>query len=187
MEESEKKIIIHDMTFEHRHGNGGGSVSSTTDWDEIPTCALAVLMHELVQRVLGLRVKLGDRAQILIQQMDVENAFRQIPVDPDGAKVFGHVLGEFRFVVLRSQFGWRVSPAWFGVVSAAMQHAQRKTTRASPLFSLAGDRTVEHVAVAQNTERSVIGWPANCVVRPAELGGQTTRPLLCFIFAKQFR
>ena len=35
VEEREKIRIIHDMTFEH--GNVGGSVTSTTDWDEIPS------------------------------------------------------------------------------------------------------------------------------------------------------
>ena len=124
VEEWEKIIIIHDMTFEHRDGSGGGSMNSTTDWDEIPTCALAGVMHEVVQRVLGLRVKFGDRARIVIQKMDVKNAFRQIPVDPDGARVFGYVLGEFLFIDLRLQFGWRGSPGWWWVISAAMQHAQ---------------------------------------------------------------
>ena len=80
--------------------------------------------------------------------MDVKNAFRQIPVDPDGAAIFGYVLGEYLFVDLRLQFGWRVSPGWWGVISAAMQHVQRNTKRASASFSQAGDRAVEHVTVA---------------------------------------
>ena len=98
-------------------------MKSTTDWDEIPACALAGVMHEVIQRVLGLRVKFGDRALILIQKMDVQNAFRQIPVDPDRARVFGYVFGEFFFIELRLQFGWRGSLGWWGVISAAMQHA----------------------------------------------------------------
>ena len=102
---------------------GGGGVSSTTDWDKIPACALAGVMHEMVQRVFGLRVKFGDRARVLIQKTDVKNAFRQIPVDPDGTRYFGYVLGEIIFVVLRLQFGWRGIPGWWGLISAAMQHA----------------------------------------------------------------
>ena len=137
-------------------------MNSTTDWDEIRTCALAGVMHEVVQRVIGLRVKFGDRAPILIHKMDVMNAFRKIPVDPDGARVFRYVLGEFLFTYLRLQFGWRGSPGWWGIISAAMQHAQRNNTRASALFSPAGDRSVEHVTVAQKTRRSVVSWPAEC-------------------------
>ena len=62
-------------------------------------------MHEVLQRVLGLKAKFGDRARIRIKKMDVKNAFRQIPVDPDGEAVFGYVLGEYLFVDLRLQFG----------------------------------------------------------------------------------
>ena len=112
--------------------------------------------------------------------MVVKNALRQIPVDPDGARVFGYVLGEFLFIDLRLQFGWRGSPGWRGVISAAMQHAQRNTTRASALFSPAGDRAVEYVTVAQKTRRPVVSWPAECVVRTRRGGGR--RPSLCGVF-----
>ena len=91
------------MTFEQSDGHGGESVNSTTDWDEIPACALAGVMHEVLQRVLGLRVEFGDRARILIQKMDVKNESRQIPVDPDGAAAFRYVLGGYRFVDFRLQ------------------------------------------------------------------------------------
>ena len=67
-------------------------------------------MREVLQRVLGLRAKYGDRARILIKQMNVKNAFRQIPVYLDGAAAFGYVLGRHFTVDLRLQFGWRGSP-----------------------------------------------------------------------------
>ena len=73
------------------------------DWDEIPACALAGVMHEVLQRVLGLKVKCEDRQRILIQTVDVQSAFRQMPVDPDGAAAFPYVLGGYRFVDFRLQ------------------------------------------------------------------------------------
>ena len=100
--------------------------------------------------------------------MDVKNAFRQVPVDPDGAAAFGYVLGQYLIVDFRLKFGWRGSPEWWGVLSAAIQHAQRKTTRASASFSQAGDRAGEHVATAPSTGRPVASWPEENVVRPAE-------------------
>ena len=45
-------------------------------------------MHEVLQSVLGLRIKFGDRVRILIQKMDVKNTSRRIPVDHDGAAAF---------------------------------------------------------------------------------------------------
>ena len=110
---------------------GGGLVNASTDWYDIPASALAGMMGKVLQRILGLRAKFGDQARILIQTMDVKNAFRQILVDPDGAAAFGYVLGRYPFVDLRSQFGWRGSPGLWRVISAAIQHAQRNTTRAS--------------------------------------------------------
>ena len=83
---------------------GGGSVNATTSWDEIPACALAGVMREVLHRILGLKAKLGDRARILIHKMHVNNEFRQIPVDPDGGASFGYVLGRYLFVDLRLQF-----------------------------------------------------------------------------------
>ena len=41
----------------------------------MPTCALAGVMHEVVHKVLGLMVKFGGRARILIQRKDGKNAF----------------------------------------------------------------------------------------------------------------
>ena len=76
-------------------------------------------------------------------------------MDPDGAAAFGYVLGRYRFVVLRLHFWLRVSPGCWGVVSVAMQHEKRNTTRASASISQAGDRTVEHVRIAPSSGRPV--------------------------------
>ena len=91
------------MPFEHNDGHWGRSVNSTTDLDEIPACALVVVMREVSQRVLELRVKFGDRARILIHKMVFKNAFRQISVDSDVAAAFGYVLVGYHFVDLPLQ------------------------------------------------------------------------------------
>ena len=68
-----QKIRIIHMIFEHRDGQGGGgSVNATTDRDEIPACAPVGVMHEVLQRILGLRGKFGNRAQISIHLMGVK-------------------------------------------------------------------------------------------------------------------
>lgn len=67
------------------------------------------------------------------------------------------------------------------MTSAAIQHVKRNTT--SALFSLAGDTAVVHVTVAPGTERLVVRWPVECVVRPARGGrGWTTQPFVVFVF-----
>ena len=67
-------------------------MDATIDWEEIPECALAGVMCAVLQRTLGLRAMFSDRARILTTRMDVKNASKQIPIDPDGAAAFGYAL-----------------------------------------------------------------------------------------------
>ena len=92
VDEREKMRVIHDMTFDHMDGQGERSVNATTYWEEILTCALAGVMHEVLRRIIGSKAKFGDRARILSQTMDVKHAFRNIAVDLDGAAAFRYCL-----------------------------------------------------------------------------------------------
>ena len=60
----------------------------------------------------GLRAQIGNQPRILIKKMDANNAFRQVPVEPDRGAAFGYVLGQYLIVDLRLEFGWGGSPAW---------------------------------------------------------------------------
>ena len=128
-------------------------------------------MKEILERVLGLRAKFGEGARILIQKMDVKNAFRQIGVDPDGPASFAYTFDDLVFVDLRPQFGWRGSPGWWGVVSSAMQDAQRKTTRESATILQAGIQATEHVQVEDDTGSEGEPLPVGFEIKPAAGGG----------------
>ena len=93
VEKSEKIPIIHDTTFKQSDGHGG-EVGKSDDGRERDSsvCACGGGARGFTEN-LRVRVKFGDRARILIQTMDAKSAFRQIPVDPDGASAFGYVLG----------------------------------------------------------------------------------------------
>ena len=112
----------------------GESVNATTGRDEIPAYILASVMREVLQKILGLEAKFGDRARTLIQNMDIQNAFRHIPVDPDDTDAFGYLLGRYLIVDLHLQFGWRDSSGWWGVILTAMQHAKCNKTREGGVF-----------------------------------------------------
>ena len=137
-------------------------------------------MHEVLQRVLGLRAKYSNGVGIIIRKIDAKHAFRQIPVYPDGAAAFEYVLGRYLIVGLRLQFGRRGSPVWWGVISAAMQPAQRNATRSSASLSQARHGAVAHVTIAPRTGRPVVGWPAEWVVRPAEGRGANDPTVVAF-------
>ena len=146
-------------------------MNETTYWDQIPDGHLADVMLQIVQRILGLRVKFGTRKRIPIQKMDVKSAFGQVGVDPAGAVAFGYVLGDHLFIDLRLQFGCRGSPGWWGVIASAVQQAQRQMTRASATILEAGVLAAAHVRVAANTGIEAEPLPEGCTVAEVEGGG----------------
>lgn len=66
---------------------GEQPVNHSTYIEDIPACEMETVMKEILVRFIGLRAKY-PRAQILIQKMDVQSAFRQIPVDPAERRLF---------------------------------------------------------------------------------------------------
>ena len=55
-------------------------------------------------------------ARLVLCRVDVKDGFRQAPVDPAGAPVFGYVAGGHAIVDLRLRFGWRNSPGFHVLV-----------------------------------------------------------------------
>lgn len=54
----------------------------------MPRCKLDKALDAILKRILGLRTTLGVSVPILIQKIDVKNAFRQVGVNPDGTGRF---------------------------------------------------------------------------------------------------
>ena len=54
--------------------------------------------------------------------------FRQVPADPEGAPGFAYRVGNHALVDLRFRFGWRSSPVFLWLFSAALEHAHIYTT-----------------------------------------------------------
>lgn len=120
--------------------------------------------------VLGSSIKHTERALLLSVQVDV------------GAAAFGYVFEAYCcFYYTPLQSGWWDSLGWWGVISVAMHHAQRNTTRVSASFSLAGVRVVEDAPIAPNTRRSAVHALAARVVRP-EHGEGSNDPATVSLF-----
>ena len=104
--EEPKLRIIHYLTFA---GSGNrSSVNEDTGFDCAPPCELGHVLRDVLLRVLYLRQKHGPGARIVSSHIDVKEAYRQIPADPEGAPVFGYRTGNLAVVDLRLQFGWRI-------------------------------------------------------------------------------
>ena len=72
------------------------------------------MLRDILLRVLFLRQTHGPRARLVLRRVDVNNAFRQVLVDPTGAPVFGYAMGGHEVLDLRLQLGWRNSPGFGG-------------------------------------------------------------------------
>ena len=167
-----KHRIVHEMTFGGIREKGeGGPVNETTEWSKIHECELAEVMNDIVKRILRLRVKFSTGGRILIQEMDVNSAFRQIGVDPAGAAAFGYVVADYIAVDMRLQFGWRRSPRWWWVVASAMQDAQRRKTRATAVILEAGIGATSHVLIVPMMGEKLESLPVGCEVPTMEGAG----------------
>ena len=89
---------------------------------------LGRVLRNIIGRILYLRRRFGPRARIVLSKMDVTEALRQVSEQWAGVSVFGYVFCEFVVTDRRLQFGWRTSPGFFCLFSAALEHAHRHTS-----------------------------------------------------------
>lgn len=68
------------------------------------------------------------------------------------------------FVDLRLQFGWRRIPRSWGVITSAIEHAQRQMIRASVTILAVGVAATEHVLVVADTGVVAKPLPKSCTV-----------------------
>lgn len=89
--------MTRDLTFEALwRGDGAKPRTSVNAGYGVRTSA-QTCPDTILKRALGLRAMFEVGERILIQKMDVKNAFSQVGVDPDGTSHFTYRLGTFRF------------------------------------------------------------------------------------------
>ena len=152
--------ILHDLTF--ARAGGHSSVNDVTDFSSAPSCELGHVLRDVLLRVLVLRQIHGATARIVLCHVDEKYAFRQVLVDPVGAPVFGYAMGGYVVVDLRSQFGWRNSPRFWGLMASALEHAHTHTTFQDAAVFQQGAAAVQHVRLAPPRGGSVRSFPRDC-------------------------
>ena len=105
------------------------------------------MLRDVLLTVLYLRQRHGPGARIVLSRIDVKQAYRQIPVDPEGASVFGYIIGSLAVVDLRLQFGCKNSPGFWGLFSAALEHAHTHTRFQHAVVSPQGASAVDHTTI----------------------------------------
>ena len=106
-----------------------------------------------------------------MRKIHVKDAFRQVPVDPAGAPVFGYVVNDLVVVDFRLQFGWRSSPGLGGLMASALEDSHNHTTFRGARISRAEKNAVAHVQVAGHRPEIVVPIPFDCAKLSGKGGG----------------
>ena len=165
-----KPRIIHDLTFSvSPHAN---SVNTDTDFEQAPPVELGRVLRDIIWCILYLRWRFGPRARIVLSKIDVAEAFCQVSVRWEGAPVFGYGFSEWVVADRRLQFGWRSSPGFSCLFSAALEHAHRHTSYDDAVVMDPGRTATQHVAVnpPKPTDRP-LPLPLDCRVPRGQGGG----------------
>jgi hypothetical protein len=78
----------------------------------LPACDIGGVFDNFVRRAYGLRL-LFPKGHLVMRTVDVTDAFRSKPVDPEHAPMFAYVWKGFLIVDLRMQFGYTGAPGHF--------------------------------------------------------------------------
>ena len=142
-----------------------------------PPIELGRVLRNIMGRILYMRRRFGPRARIVLSKIDVTEEFRQVSVQWAGAPVFEYAFRELVVADRRLQFGWRKSPGFFCLFSAALEHAHRHTSYDDAAVMEQGRTVTEHVSVTPSraTDRPAPLRPG-CPVPRGRGGGRRSPP-----------
>ena len=140
-----KTRVINDLTFSV--SPRANSVNTDTDFEQDPPVELGGVLRDVTWRILYLRRRFGPGARIVLSKIDVSEAFRQVILQWAVALVFRHSFREWVVTDRRLQFGWRSSPGFFRLFSAAFEHSHRHTSYDDAVVMEQGNTATQHVAV----------------------------------------
>ena len=166
-----KTRIIHDLMFSY--SRYARSVSADTDFAQPSPVELGRVLRNIIWRILYMRRRFGPRARVVLRKIDATEAFGQVSVQWAGEPVFGCAFRELVVADRRLPFGWRSSPGFLCLFSAALEHAHRHTSYDDAVVMEQGRSATEHVSVAspRATDRPA-PLPPGCRVHRGRGGGR---------------
>ena len=122
-----------------------------TDPDTVPQCLCALALPKFLDELVSLRKKFPEK-RILMSEANVSDPFRNVRVDPDKAHIFCYTVGQLIVIDFRLAFGWSGSPGFWGVMSAAAEHAHCNIMINSIQLLDEGKAMIAHVKVVDRWE-----------------------------------
>ena len=146
-----KVRIINDWSFDAQSREQKGGLNKYADPDTVPQCLCALALPKLLNELVSRRKKFPEK-RILMSKADVSDAFRNVRVDPGKTHNFCYTVGELVVIDFRLTSGWSGSPGFWGVMSAAAEHAHCNPTINSIQLLDERKEMMAHVKVVDHWE-----------------------------------
>ena len=121
-----KVRIINDLSFDAHNKGVKGGLNADTDVDSVPPSLCAEALPKFLSELVSLRAK-NPKLRILMSTTDVNDAYRNVRVEPEQAHNFSYVVDDLVVIDFRLTFGWTGSPGHFGVMASAAEHSHCNT------------------------------------------------------------
>lgn len=114
--------IVNDLSFNLQNRATKGGPNAETGVSSVPPSLCAEALPCFLTELVALR-KENLTLRLLMATTDVNDAYRNVRVNPDQAHNFCYAVGDLVVVDFRLTFGWTGSPGHFGVMASAAEYS----------------------------------------------------------------
>ena len=119
--------------------------------NSVPPSLCAEALPEFLTELVSLRAE-NPKLRLLMATTDVNDAYRNVRIDPNQAHNFCYTVGDLVVIDFRLTFGWTGSPGNIGVMASAAEHSHRNTDLSNVQLLPEGVKMMEHVEIVDRWE-----------------------------------
>ena len=146
-----KVRVINHLSFYLFNRAKKGGLNAETDVNIVPPSLCAEALPEFLTELVSLRAE-NPKLRLLMATTDVNDAYRNVRIDPNQAHNFCYTVGDLVAIDFRLTFGWTDSPGNFGVMASAAEHSQCNTDLSNVQLLPERVKMMEHVEIVDRWE-----------------------------------
>ena len=143
-----KVRVINKLYFDLFNRAKKGELNAETDVNSVPPSLCAEALLEFLTNLLNLKAE-NPKLCLLMVTTDVNDAYRNVKIDPNQAHNFCYTVGDLVVIDFRLMFGWTGSPGNFGVMASAGEHYHRNSDLSNVQLLPEGVEMMEHVEMSR--------------------------------------
>ena len=176
-----KVRVINDLSFDLFNRAKKGGLNTETDVNSVPPSLCAEALPEFLTELVSLRAE-NPKLRLLVATTDVNDAYRNVRIDPNQAHNFCFTVGDLVVIDFRLMFGWTGSPGIFGVMASAAEHSHCNIDLSNVQVLPEGIKIMEHVEIVDRWEvGDPTPVPPDAKIR-ASKGGKLSSPFDTVIY-----